>query len=74
MSITQNERMHDTNGLPRMVRGSRTGSKYIKLRVQGIGEDVSFIALEYDFENRAKCLAEKTQNLARPCEGATPRS
>jgi hypothetical protein len=64
MSITQNERMHRYEWSAAHGSRLKDGIKYIKLRVQGIGEDVSFIALEYDFENRAKCLAEKTQNLA----------
>lgn len=64
MSITQNERMHRYEWSVAHGSKLKDGIKYIKLRVQGIGEDVSFIALEYDFENRDKCLAEKAQNLA----------
>lgn len=64
MSVTENERTYRREWSVAYGSRLKDGISRINLAVHGLGEDVSFIALEYAFENYTQCLSEKTQSTA----------
>nr|WP_234706364.1 hypothetical protein [Sinorhizobium meliloti] len=64
MSVTENERTYRREWSVAYGSRLKDGISRINLAVHGLGEDVSFIALEYAFENYTQCLSEKAQSTA----------